>query len=315
MNRNQIASAVLLAGAFAAAAVFAPLARAQAANDEGPAHAEFVITAQARGSHQVPTLQRKDITVSAQNRPADVTSLEPAHVSNSPLQLVFLFDESAPGYLSLQIPSIRKFMEALPSSAEVAVAYMANGRAVMAQTLTADHTRAGKALRLTTSIPGISASPYFCLSDLAKHWPAQYQPGTRRVVFMVTNGEDPYYMQRDLQDPYVASAIVDSQRAGLLVYSIYFRDVGFRRAGSLGILFGQSYLQKVANETGGVSYNEGLTSPVSFDPFLKQFKTSLENQYMVNIAAQGSGLVRIKVKSNISGVKLIAPAAVNMGSR
>ena len=306
MKRNRIACAALLAAVFAASTVFLPPAQAQ-----GPGSAEFFITARGKGSRAVPTLEQKDVSVQLKNQPANITLFEPARGANARLQLVFLFDESAPSYLSLQIPSLRKFMEALPPNVEVAVAYMANGRAVMAQTLTPDHALAAKSLRLTTSIPGVSASPYFCLSSLAKHWPAPYQAGTRRVVFMVTNGEDPYYGGRNLQDPYVQAAIRDSQKAGLMVYSIYFRDVGFR--GSLGVLFGQSYLAQVADNTGGELYAEALSSPVSFDPYLQQFRTSLENQYGVTIAAQGNGLERFKVKSNLSGVKIAAATAVNLG--
>jgi hypothetical protein len=306
MNRNRIASAVVLTAAFVASA-----AVLHAQNASG---AEFVVTNVTKSKQAVRVLQQKDITVLVKNRATGITSFEPARGPNAPLQLVFLFDESAPGYLALQIPSIRKFIDALPASTEVAVAYMSNGRAVMSQTLTGDHALAGKGLRLTTAIPGISGSPYFCLSDLAKHWPAQYQSGTRRVVFMVTNGEDPYYMQQDLQDPYVNAAIADSQRASLLVYSIYFRDIGFRRAGSLGVLFGQSYLQMVASGTGGQAYNEAMTSPVSFDPFLDMFRKALDNQYMVAVAAQGKGLERIKVKSNTSGLKIAAPSAINLSA-
>jgi len=307
MNRNRIACAVLLATAFAASGMFAPTAEAQAA-----ANANFVVTVQQKGSHPVPPLRQQDLTVRVKNHPAEIVSFEPAQGTNARIQIVFLFDESAPGSLSLQIPSIRRFLDALPSTAEVAIAYMSNGRAVMAQKLTGNHELAGKALRLTNGIPGISASPYFCLSDLAKHWPAPSQAGVRRVVFMVTNGEDPYYRGGDLQDPYVAAAIQDSQKAGVLVYSIYFRDRGQRFSGRLGVLFGQSYLSRVSKETGAYSYNEGLGSPVSFDPFLKQFKTALENQYWVGISAQGKDLVRLQVKSNVSGMKLNAPDAVEI---
>ena len=307
MNRNRFACAVLLAAAFAVSGVFAPVAKAQAA-----ANAHFVVTVQQKRSNPVPRLRQQDLTVRVKGHPADIVSFQPAQGGNARLQLVFLFDESAPGYLSLQIPAIKKFIDALPPTAEVAVAYMANGRAVMAQKLTGNHQLAGKALRLTNGIPGINASPYFCLSDLAKHWPAPYQVGVRRVVFMVTNGEDPYYTTGDLQDPYVAAAIQDSQKAGLLVFSIYFRDRGQRFNGRLGVLFGQSYLQQVAQGTGGYAYNEALMSPVSFTPFLDQFKTALENQYWVGIAAQGKGLVRLQVKSHVSGMKLDAPSAVEI---
>ena len=90
---------------------------------------------------------------------------------------------------------------------------MANGRVVMAGPMTTDHARAVGCLRLTNGIPGITGSPYFCLSDLAKHWPSK-EDSVRRVEFMVTNGEDPYNASRNMQDPYVAAAIQDSQKAG-----------------------------------------------------------------------------------------------------
>ncbi len=309
MSTNRIACAVFLAGTFLASTIIASTASAQVANRESNGNAQLIITSKARGSQPAPLLQQKDISVTLKNRPAEITSLTSLRGPDAGLQLVFLFDESARSYLSLQIPTLRKFIEALPPSDEVAVAYMANGRAVMAQTLTRDHALAGKSLRLTNGIPGISASPYFCLSDLAKHWPSQ--ANTRRVVFMVTNGEDPYYQGGGLQDPYVDAAIADSQRAGLVVYSIYFRNVG--RSGAIRTLYGQSFLLKVSTDTGGESYANGMMSPVSFDPFLEQFKKALANQYMLTIAAQGTGLQRVKVKSKVSGINLAAPAAVNVG--
>jgi hypothetical protein len=309
MNMNRIACSIVLAGTFLASTGAASLAIGQVTNGETVADAQFVITAKVKGPQAAP-LQQKDVAVLMKNRPVEITNWEPLQGPNAGLQLVFLFDESARSYLALQIPSLRKFIEGLPPSAEVAVAYMANGRAVMAQTLTSDHALAAKSLRLTNGIPGISASPYFCLSYLAKHWPSQAK--TRRVVFMVTNGEDPYYGGGGLQDPYVDSAIADAQKAGLLVYSIYFRNTG--RSGQLRTLYGQTFLLQVSTETGGEAYSN-MINPVSFDPYLQQFKTALKNQYMVTIAAQGSGLQRVKVKSNVPGLKLAAPSAVNVSSQ
>lgn len=310
MNLNRCAGTVLT-GVFLVALCPVSHAAKESADGGSAGRARLIVTARPRGSRPAPALQQNDVTVLVKDHPAEVTEWTPLQGANSGMQLVFLFDESAPDYLALQIPSIRKFIEALPPSAEVAVAYMSNGRAVMAQTLTADHALAAKSLRLTNGIPGISASPYFCVSDLAKHWPSQ--ANTRRVVFMVTNGEDPYYQGRDLEDPYVRAAIRDSQKAGLLVYSIYFRDRGTAGGGSLSTLYGQSYLLKLATRTGGEAYNETMMSPVSFDPYLEQFKASLDSQYRVTVAARGSGLEQVKVKSKAHGVKLAGPSAAMVG--
>ncbi|MGH9617306.1 MAG: hypothetical protein ACRD28_11240 [Acidobacteriaceae bacterium] len=308
MKIKRVASAVLITAMIGMGAAFAPLAMGQ--NQSTAGQGQLVVTVKSRGSKSSQPIPQSDVAVKLDGHPADIVNWTPLNGRDGELQLVFLFDESARSYLALQIPTLTKFMESLPPSAAIAVAYMGNGRAIMAQTLTTDHALAAKSLRVTNGIPGISASPYFCLSDLAKHWPSQAK--ARRVVLMVTNGEDPYYRSPDLQDPYVAAAIEDSQKAGLLVYSIYFADRGRMNRG-YGIIEGQNYLVRVADETGGESYMIGFTSPVSFEPFLKQFKESLDHQYLLTVAGEKTGLDRVQVKA--SGVKLAYPKAVYIGKQ
>ena len=75
---------------------------------------------------------------------------------------------------------------------------MRNGRVVPAQDFTTDYAAAAKHLRIPMGNPGGSASPYFCLSDFAKHWPGttpakKASPTPKaRFVMMFTNGVDPY---------------------------------------------------------------------------------------------------------------------------
>ncbi|MHB1936118.1 MAG: hypothetical protein ACYCOR_05995 [Acidobacteriaceae bacterium] len=307
MKTNRIASAVLVAALLGTSAVVASSAVAQTENMAGQAH--VVVTVNANKSHRGRFLPQSDIAVKLKGRPVDIVSWKPLKGPNANLQLVFLIDEGVRSYWTLQIPDMQKFIESLPSSVAVAVAYMDNGRAQMAQTLTTDHAKAAKSLRVTNGIPGISGSPYFCLSDLAKnfwHAPAK----TRRVVFMVTNGQDPYYTSRDMQDPYVAAAIQDSQKAEILVYSIYFRNRFSSGPNSFSTLIGQSYLQRVADETGGQFYSMAMISPVSFEPFLKQFRASLNRQYLLTFAADKTGWQSVQVQSKVSGVKLTAPKAI-----
>lgn len=299
-----------LVGSLAAASGFAFPAAAQMANSESAAAAQMVIAPRVDGTRQPPKLQQKDISVRLKGQPAEITSW--ATSSEVPLQLVFLIDNGVPHNVALQFSSLRKFIDGLPPSTEVAIAYMINGQAKMQQGLTSNHAAADKALRLPISLPGVSASPYFCLSDLAKHWPSH--SSARRVVLMVTNGEDPYYRSGDLQDPYLRAAIEDSQKAGLVVYSIYYPDRGQRFNGSIGRLYGQSYLLRASDQTGGQTFAGSMVTPVSFDPYLAEFKNILDNQYVVGFAARGKGLQPVKVKSNLSGVKISAPSAVMVGA-
>jgi hypothetical protein len=297
---------------FATALVFAVslTAPSMVAAQAGSFAGQMVVTV--RGDRQMPELPQASVAVSVDGRQSQISKWTPLRGPSAPLQLVFLIDESLPSSISLQFPMMKDFIRKLPPSAEVAVAYMLNGRAVLQRPLTTDHAAAADSLRLPNSLPGISGSPYFSLSDLAKKWPSKAH--TRRVVFMLTNGEDPYYHSRDLQDPYVRTSIADCQKAGLLVYSLYFHDLGGRGFGSTATLFGQSYLLMVSNDTGGVAYTEAMSTPVSIGPFLKSFQTSLDNQYMATVTSSRKGLQRIKVSTTAKGTKLRAPSRISFGN-
>ncbi|MGA9967801.1 MAG: hypothetical protein WBQ10_21570 [Terriglobales bacterium] len=154
----------------------------------------------------------------------------------------------------------------------------------MEQTLTSDHALAAKALRLPLGISGINASPYFSLSDLIKQWP---QSTARREVLMVSDGIDRYYGSSDLQDPYLAAAIEDAQRAGVVVFVIYTPGVGHYSHGYWRTYWGQIYLSQVADETGGESYYIGFTgAPVTFVPYLDDLAQRLTRQYLLTFSAK-----------------------------
>ncbi|MDR3736628.1 MAG: hypothetical protein P4L10_13985, partial [Acidobacteriaceae bacterium] len=107
---------------------------------------------------------------------------------------------------------------------------------------------------------------------------------------------------------YVDTAIHDAQRAGVLVYSLYYSDSGV--GGRYASYSGQSYLQKVAEETGGQAYFEGTGNPVSFQPFLKQFNEDLVRIYELRFLANKAGLQQLKVTTDVKGIKLSAPGNV-----
>ena len=173
---------------------------------------------------------------------------------------------------------------------------------------------------------GASASPYFCLSDFVKNWPssAEDQPGPQsqqpthkaRIVLMITNGVDPYNGSTSItnQDsPYVAAAVTDAQRAGVPVYSIYYTDAGFGRG--RGSFSGQSYLQQVAQGTGGTAYYQGTGNPVSLAPFLKQFQTALAETYVATFPVDANKkMVSLKLSTTLPKTKVNAPSEVRPGT-
>lgn len=281
------------------------------AADEGQGRA--VVTVLPAHSKEAPAaLSLQDLSVRVNGKDSAVTNLTPLRGANNRLELVVLMDSASRTSLSTQFGDIANFVKELPPNAKVTLGYMQNGMAQLAGPLTADHNAALKGLHIPIGAPGESASPYFCLSDLAKRWPSNDQ-GARREVVMVTDGVDYYDPRLDLNDPYVQAAINDSVRAHLVVYSIYWRNRGRFDRTLYANTAGQSLLQEVTQATGGNSYWNGLGDPVSFQPFFKDLLQRLENQYEVNFTAplrNKPEVATMKLKVNGISGKVDAPNQV-----
>jgi hypothetical protein len=227
-----------------------------------------------------------------------------------------------------ELDSFRKFVRSLPPGVEVMVGYMQYGSVVANQPFTTDHEMAASSIRLPEGVPGMSASPYICLSDFVKKWPQPASSGMTigapsprkaRFVLMVTNGVDPYNGSTSVlnQDsPYVAAAVKDAQRAGVAVYAIYYGDAGMG-GGSVNFS-GQSYLQQVTQGTGGVSFWEGTGNPVSTAPFLEMFQKAIAETYIATFNAPAVSNAQhdlVRVKFSAPKAKLHAPELVRPGNQ
>ncbi len=285
------------------------LAALSPAQDTSTARA--VVTATTKGSEDVTTIPRQSISLTANRKSQDVTGWVPLRGSRSGLQLVVLLDDSSRGNLGLQLNDIKNFLTALPPNTQVAIGYMRNGSPNLVQNFTTDHAAAAKTLRLPEGSAGINGSPYFCLSALAKHWPGG-DSNVRREVVMVTDGVDRYSGGRfDPSNPYVQAATSDAQKAGVIVYSIYYRGAGRADRSFVVTDGGQNYLTQVSNDTGGKVYLEGFGNPVSFAPFLSDLQHKLQNQYELTFVSSAKpGLQQIRVKTSQPNTSLEYPASV-----
>jgi hypothetical protein len=253
------------------------------------------------------------ITLQLNGKSTPLTSLAPVQPAGA--QVALLIDDGLSRSAGIQLNDLKNFANMLPQGVEVFVGYMRNGTIESVSDFTVDHASVADKVRLPLGLPGISASPYFCLSEFVRHWPGLglnaegAAPQKARFVIMVTNGVDPYNGSTSIlnQDsPYVAAAALDAQRAGVAVSSIYYSDAGFRGHGSLS---GQSYLQQVAEATGGTEFNMGPINPVSIAPYFEQFAHELSETYIATFPADaGKGgkehLVHLKMSTNIPKLKL-----------
>ncbi len=305
-SRTGLFSAVLSLAALATPAFAQELA------NEGPVPTTALISVQSKNN---TPLNSAALKLEINGHDAEIASVTP--VAKDGAQVAILIDDGLRGSFGAQVDDIRRFVTSLPPNVQVLVGFMQNGTVRSNGSFTTNHAAAAETLRVPLSAAGISASPYFCLQEFVKHWPGQ--GNAARMVLMLTNGVDPYngsVSPLNQDSPYVQNAQDDAQRAGVAVYSIYYGDSGMR--GGLANFSGQSYLNQVAEATGGESFYQGRITPPSLAPYLQEFRQAISESYLVTFNASAArekrdSLTRIKIKSEQAGVKVRAPQAVHPG--
>ena len=271
-------------------------------------------------SKQNAIVSPANVTLDLNGKVTPLQGLELLKPENT--QIALLIDDGLRTSLGRQFDDIEQFINGLKPGVEVMIGYMQNGR-VLSKGFTTNHAAAAQQLRLPFGSPGLSASPYICLSDFAKSWPRETEaygapaaPHTHktRMVMMLTNGVDPYngsVSPMNQNSPYVDTATRDAQRAGISVYSIYYVDAGIR--GGAAAFSGQSYLAEIAEGTGGLALNQLRGQPPSIMPFFKQFTNALDHTYVASFEApEQKDLASLKFKTKEKGVKLRSASQVKL---
>lgn len=270
----------------------------------------LVVTAEPKDNHPIPVLQRDDIAVEVDRQPARVQSWTPLTGNAAALQLFLVIDDADSTGIGIQFGDLKNFINAQPPSTQIGIAYLRYGSALIASPPTADHAAAAKALRLPFGEPGIEGSPYVAVQDLIKKWPST---SARREMLVIMSGIDPYYMSPDMFDPYLQDAVSAAQKANVVISSIYYSGAGHFGHSFYRTTWGQNYLSMLDEDTGGEYYWQGLTNPVSFQPFLKEYADWLGHQYLLVIDADYSGkpqLKPVRVTTQKPGVSLFTASKV-----
>jgi hypothetical protein len=266
----------------------------------------------AHSGEDMAKVAMQDLKIKVNGKDSSVTTF--AHLTGpaSPLEIVVLIDGSARTSLGEQFNDISSFVKEMPADSKITFAYMENGRAALAGPFSSNAAAVLNGLHMSAGSPGSNASPYFCLSDLAKNWPSK-DLSARREVLMITDGVDNYDRRFDPDDPYVDAAVNDSVRAGLVVYSIYWHDMGRMSSSPYATGAGQDLLQIVSQATGGNAYWVGTGNPVSFEPYLTDLRRRFNHQYGLSFAASLKDkpeVETLKLELKVPSAKVEAPQKV-----
>ena len=270
-----------------------------------------VVTLEARRGKTMPAIEAKDIAVEQGKDRRPVIGLR-ALGEGDRLQLMLLIDDSARGSFDAEIPTLQKWVRQMPPQAEVAIAYMRNGMAVVTAHFTKDHTAAAQGIRVAAGPGGANVNPYDSLEDAIKKWPTGGGAG-RKIVVMVSSGIEGLGGGYNSDNPYVNAGIRAAVKAGVVVYTIYSPSVGHAGHSLWRSTWGQNFLSQLSDETGGESYIIGFGSPVSFQPFLDSIFERLQHQYILTFSAraeQKAGLQPVRIFIPEKDASLAAPDKV-----
>lgn len=283
--------------------IFAVLASAQSNAIAGEGRA--IVTVLPKSDGQLPpAVLNNDVGVKVNGKVAKVTEWKRLDSPDDRVELVVLIDSAARTSIGNNLEEVGDFFNHLPPNVQALVGYMSNGRNIFTGQFTSDADTLKHMLHLPNGSIGANGSPYFCLSDLARNWPSKNK-NVRRIVVMITDGVDPYHGGIGSEDSYVKSAMDDSARANIVVYTIYWKDKGLVDNTAMGDNYGQNQLSTITESTGGRNFWNGFGDPTDFTPFFDKLTRLLRNQYELRF------VVPLKNKPEVETlrVKLSAPGA------
>lgn len=255
-------------------------------------------------------LQNIDLSIHEDGEPQTIISLRGIG-TNSPITLTVLIQEDLVPSVGNEIKGMADFIRQLPKGSKVMVGYLRTGSLQVKQRFTTDLEKAASGLRPPTGFASNSPyNPYVEVIEALKRFDGQ--PLGRRAILLVSDGLD---VSRGVdsssptQSVDLQRAINESQKRGVAIYGFYAPSI-LAQANPLLISNGQSSLQRISDETGGIPFFQGTGAPVSFAPFLRELDTSLQKQAALTFLSThlGKGFHRLEVKSSTSGVRVAYPS-------
>ena len=230
--------------------------------------------------------------------------------ADNPITLAILLQDDLVSSISTETKGIAGFVRQLPPGSRVMVGYIRSGSLDVRRKFSPDLEKAAASLRPPMGLASAGPfNPFVEIIEALKRYDSQ--PLGRRAIIVVSDGLD---VSRGAESSSPTSsvdlqrAINEAQRRSVAIYSIYAPSAG--SAGDLLGLNGQSCLERLSHETGGVAFFQGNGAPVSFDPFIKEIDASLSMQLALTYLSTHAekGLHRLEIKPLEPGVVVRHPS-------
>ena len=198
-----------------------------------------------------------------------------------PLNIAILIQDDLISKVGNEINVTKEFIRSLPAGSRVMVGYITTGTLQVRQPFTTDLDQAARALRIPAASTTTSPfNPYVEVIEALKKFDRTWTGAN--AVLLVSDGLD---ISRGF-DSTAAGQTLDLERAireankrSVAVYTFYAPSVGLTSHSSLAASYGQSSLNRLANDTGGKAFFQGSTGFVTFDSYFRRLRETLNGQF------------------------------------
>jgi VWFA-related protein len=238
----------------------------------------------------IKDLKVEDIVIEEEGRPQKVVALgEPG---KTPIEIALLFDVSGSlnGQFAFEQQAAVQFIkEALkPGDAVSLFSIGLTPKMVKARTTRSEEAVAG----ILSIAPLKEATAFFdSIVEAAHYMDKSAEPGSRRVIVVISDGEENFSKSSNLND-----ALRELQRNDCLFYSINPSGGGIR-LNTISIK-GQDSMQSMASQTGGKAFN--IAKVEELESVFRQIVEELQAQYLFGYYSTGEqtgGFKRITVRA------------------
>lgn len=230
--------------------------------------------------------------------------------NESPLTLGVMFQDDLVSSVSSEARNVAAFIRSQPGSTRVMVAYIHQGSLEVRRKFTNELEKAAQSVRPPLGLASASPyNPYVEVIEGLRRFDSQ--PLGRRALLLISDGVD---VSRGVdtsspgQSVDLERAITEAQRRSVAVYSIFVPSV-LSTAQNLN-LNGQGCLERLSSETGGRAFFQGMSAPISFDPFLKDISELLGKQIALTYLSThpNKGFHKLDIKPLERDVEIHHPA-------
>lgn len=195
------------------------------------------------------------------------------------INLAILIQDDLTSQVSNELRATGDFIRSLPKGSQVMVGYITTGTLQVRQPFTTNLEAAAKSLRIVRS--STSASPFNPYVEVVEALRGFDNMSGQNAVLLISDGLDTsrgFDISSSGQTLDLERAIKHANNRNVAVYTFYAPSVGLTSQSRVAASYGQNSLNRLADETGGRAFFQGMTGFVTFDSYFRNLTRTLNEQ-------------------------------------